>query len=41
MKPIRLSAHALSYTDKRGFTRAEVEETIRSATWEPSEPGRL
>jgi len=41
MKPVRLSAHALSYTVKRGFTVAEVEEAIRSSPWEPAELGRL
>ena len=29
MKPVRLSAHALSYTQKRGFTHSEVEEAGR------------
>ncbi|MGR3311121.1 MAG: DUF4258 domain-containing protein [Candidatus Brocadiales bacterium] len=41
MKPIRFSAHALSYTVKRGFTVAEVEEAIRNSSWEPSELGRI
>jgi len=41
MKPVRLSAHALSYTKRRGFTRTEVEEAIRSTPWEPAELGRL
>jgi len=41
MKPIRLSAHALSYTAKRGFTVAEVEEAIRDGAWESAERGRL
>ena len=41
MKRIRLSAHALSYTDKRGFTVAEVEQAVRTARWEPAEFGRL
>jgi hypothetical protein len=41
MKPIRLSAHALSYITKRGFTVAEVEDTIRSGPWEPAELGRM
>jgi len=27
MNPIRLSAHALRYRSRRGFTVAEVEET--------------
>jgi hypothetical protein len=41
MKPIRLSAHALSYLTKRGFTVAEVEQAIHNASWEPTELGRL
>lgn len=41
MKPIRLSGHALSYTEKRGYTVAEVEETIQTSSWEPAELGRL
>jgi hypothetical protein len=41
MKPIRLSAHALSYTWKRGFTEAEVQEAIQSSPWKPAELGRL
>lgn len=27
-KPIRFSAHASGYRERRGFTEAEVEETI-------------
>ena len=41
MKPIRLSAHALSYMAMRGFTAAEVEDAIRSSRWEPAELGRM
>ena len=41
MKPIRLSEHALRYTSKRGFTVAEVEETIRTSFWMSAELGRL
>ena len=41
MKPIRLSAHALSYTTKRGFTADEVDDTIRNSPWTPAELGRL
>ena len=41
MNPIRLSSHALSYTEKRGYTVAEVEETIQTSPWEPAELGRL
>ncbi|MEW5985758.1 MAG: hypothetical protein AB1791_03910 [Chloroflexota bacterium] len=40
-KPIRLSAHALGYTTRRGFTPAEVEEAIRTITWGPADLGRL
>lgn len=41
MKPIRLSAHALSYRDRRGFSVDEVEDAIRNSPWEPAELGRL
>ncbi len=41
MKPIRLSAHALTYMARRGFTLAEVEETIQTSPWTPAELGRL
>jgi uncharacterized protein YuzE len=41
MKPIRLSAHALGYLGRRGFTFAEVEEAIHNREWEPGERGRL
>lgn len=41
MKPVRLSAHAAGYLEKRGFTVAEVEETLRGAAWERAELGRL
>ena len=41
MKPIRLSAHALGYTRKRGYTAGEVEEAIESSSWEPAELERL
>jgi len=41
MKPIRLSAHALEYTNRRGFTAEEVEDTIHHSRWEPAELGRL
>ena len=40
MKPIRLSAHAIGYISRRGFTKIEVEETIRTAPWQPAELGR-
>ena len=41
MKRIRLSKHALRYIDRRGFTVREVEEAIRTASWQPAELGRL
>jgi hypothetical protein len=41
MKPIRLSAHALGYLSRRGFTVAEVEEAIRTGRREQAELGRL
>ena len=39
-KPIRLSQHALGYIARRGFTEAEVEETIRLGSWQPAQAGR-
>ena len=41
MKRIRLSKHALRYIDRRGFTVREIEEAIRTASWQPAELGRL
>ncbi|WP_392530268.1 DUF4258 domain-containing protein [Nostoc sp. C117] len=41
VKPIRFSQHALGYVTKRGFTIAEVEESIRSSSWEEAEENRL
>ena len=41
MKPIRLPKHALDYAKRRGFTVAEVEETIRTSSWSAAELGRL
>lgn len=40
-KPIRLSMHASGYLDRRGFTRVEVEETIRTSAWLPARQDRL
>jgi hypothetical protein len=37
MKPIRLSEHALRYISKRGFTIAEIEETIQTSPWMPAD----
>jgi hypothetical protein len=39
-KPVRLSAHARGYIDRRGFTEGEVEETIRTAPWQLAREGR-
>lgn len=41
MKPIRLSAHAREQLRFRGAVVWEVEETIRTSTWQPTERGRL
>ena len=41
MKPIRLSAHARGYLQKRGFTVAQVEDAIRASAWQPADQGRL
>ena len=41
MKPIRLSAHALGYLSRRGFTVVEVEEAISTSKWRPAELGRV
>jgi hypothetical protein len=41
MKPIRLSAHALGHTTRRGFTIGEVEQAIRTQLWEPAPLGRF
>jgi hypothetical protein len=40
MKTIRLSKHALGYTERRGFTVAEVEAAIRTSPWGAAELGR-
>lgn len=36
LKPIRLSVHARGHMARRGFTEAEVEETIRLGGWLPT-----
>lgn len=41
MKPIRLTAHAAAYIEKRGFSIAEVEEAIRQEDWAAAERERL
>jgi hypothetical protein len=40
-KPIRLSGHASEYLRRRGFTVADVEETIRSGDWLQAKSDRL
>ena len=40
-KPIRLSAHAASYITRRGFSPIEVEEAIRTGTWQNARGNRL
>lgn len=40
-KPIRLSAHARGHLSRRGFTEAEVVETIRTMPWRSARAGRL
>jgi hypothetical protein len=40
-KPVRLSVHANEYRERREFTEAEVEETIRTSTWMPARKDRL
>ncbi len=40
MKPIRLSRHALSKRESRGFSTEEVEEAIRNGPWTPAKSGR-
>ena len=40
-KQIRLSLHASGYLERRGFTEAEVDETIRDSDWLPTRQDRL
>jgi hypothetical protein len=40
-KPIRLSGHARQQLGFRGANEQDVIESIRTATWEPVELGRL
>jgi hypothetical protein len=40
-KPIRLSVHASDYLNRRGFSEAEVVETIRESAWLPARKDRL
>ncbi|MEK7729514.1 MAG: hypothetical protein AAB354_13955 [candidate division KSB1 bacterium] len=41
MKPMRLSAHALGYVHKRGFTAAEVETALLNSAWQTAPSARL
>jgi hypothetical protein len=41
VKPIRLTKHAISYLDKRGFTEEEVIRAIRESEWIVGELGKL
>lgn len=41
MKPVRLSKHAQDNADHRGASENEVVETIRTATWQPADAGRM
>ncbi|MDQ4099109.1 MAG: hypothetical protein M3121_01250 [Chloroflexota bacterium] len=38
---IRLSDHARGYLERRGFSEAEVAETIRTQPWTPARNDRL
>lgn len=40
-KRIRLSHHASEYLDRRGFTEADVIETIRGGIWLPAKKDRM
>jgi hypothetical protein len=40
-KPIRLTAHASGYTERRGFTADEVERAIRQGVREAARDGRF
>jgi hypothetical protein len=39
--PIRLSIHARGYLERRGFTEAEVKQTITDSAWRPARNNRL
>jgi hypothetical protein len=41
VKPVRLSAHARGYLLRRGYTDAEVEDTIATSPWRPARIGRF
>lgn len=40
-KPIRLSAHARGYAERRGFSEPEVAAAIRESTWTAARHGRM
>jgi len=40
-KPVCLSGHANSQLARRGVSKEEVIEAIRTSPWEPAELGRL
>ena len=40
-RPIRLTAHAASDTERRGFSVAEVETTVHAGLWLVGRAGRL
>lgn len=40
-KPVRLSAHAAGYRERRGFTDDEVTETIYTEQWQAARGGRM
>ena len=40
-KPVRLSTHARGYLARRGFTEAEVADTIATSPWRPARAGRF
>jgi len=41
LKPIRLSKHANEQLKFRGTTKQEIEEAIRTSSWQLAELGRL
>ncbi len=41
MKEVYFTAHALTNIPRRGFTREEVEECIRTAEWQQADSGKL
>jgi len=41
MKPIRLTKHAQSYFEKRGFSEDEVIKAIQESEWMTGDSGKL